>query len=170
MIGLWRYVFSIGLILATSGLAIILSHIALGVGTDSTPWPRFSVIVLYFWLIHRPAALSVPLVFVIGLAQDLVLGTIAGAGLLALLIATFALQTPVQPLRTMPLVYRWLGFAGYAIIVFTLEWGFTALAMLTIPPFEIAMVQCGMTFLVYPVISVTLRSVLRIGRTPRRTF
>lgn len=165
-----RGLLTYAMIILTSGLAIILSHVAIGVGADSTPWPRFSVIVVYFWLLHRPDYLSVPLVFVIGLFQDLVLGSIVGAGLIALLIATFAFEGLIKPLRTMPLVRRWLGFAAFAAVVFGLEWCLTAVALLSAPPHQIAMVQCGMTFLVYPAVSITLRSVLRIGRTPRRAF
>ncbi len=166
----WSLVWALTLVLVTCGFAIVLTHVALGVGADSTPWPRFSVIIVFFWMLHRPGIMTVPMVFLIGLAQDLVLGDIPGAGLLALVLASMMMGRWTIPLRTMPLAWRWIGFAGFAGLVFALEWVLTAAARLMLPPIDLVIVQAGMTFLLYPVISVIMRQILRIGRTPTRTL
>ncbi len=163
-------VWALVLVLATSFLAIILSHVALEVGPVSTPWPRFAVIIVFFWMLHRPDMMTVPMVFLVGLAQDLMLGDIAGAGVLSLMIATILLDRMLPPLRTMPLVLRWLGFGAFVGLVFALEWILTSAARLSMQPLDLVLMQGGMTFLVYPVISVAMRQFLRIGRTPRRAL
>ncbi len=170
MKALWSTFWALTLVLTTSFLAIILSHVALEVGPVSTPWPRFGIIIVFFWMIHRPDMMTVPMVFMVGLAQDLILGDIAGAGVLSLMIATILLDRMLPPIRTMPLVWRWLGFAAFAGLVFALEWILTSAARLSMQPLDPVFVQGGMTFLVYPVISIAMRQFLRIGRTPRRAF
>jgi len=167
---LWVSVWTFVLVLASSFLAITLSHVALEVGPVSTPWPRFGVIVVYFWMLHRPDMMTVPMVFIVGLAQDLIVGDIPGAGVLSLMIATILLDRMMPLLRTMPLVWRWLGFAAFAGLTFALEWVLTSAARLSMQPIDLVLVQGGMTFLVYPVISVAMRQFLRIGRTPRRAL
>ena len=166
----WSLAWSFVLVLVTCGIGIVLTHVALGVGADSTPWPRFSVILVYFWMLHRPGIMAIPMVFAVGLAQDLILGDIPGAGLLALVMASMMMMRSTASLRTMPLVWRLIGFAGFAALVFALEWVLTAAARLTLPPLDLVMVQGGMTFLLYPVISVAMRQIFRIGRTPIRSL
>ncbi len=170
MKAVWSSIWALALVLVTCGVAIVLTNIAMGVGPNSTPWPRFSVIVVFFWMLHRPEIMAVPMVFAVGLAQDLVLGDIPGAGVLALVLASMMMMRWTVALRTMPLVWRWIGFAGFAALVFALEWVLTAAARLMLPPLELVLVQGGMTFLMYPVISVAMRQILRIGRTPTRSL
>lgn len=166
----WLSALTVALVLVTCFVAIILSHVALGVGPVSTPWPRLGVGVVFFWRLHRPGTMTVPLVFVMGLAQDLVLGDIPGAGTLALVIAVLALDRMMPSLRTMPLAWRWAGFGAFAGTVFALEWVLTSAAHLSFQPLDLVLVQGAMTFLAYPLLSVAMRQVLRIGRTPRRGF
>ena len=163
----WLSVWTLALVLASTVLAILLSQVAMAVGPVSTPWPRFGVAVVFFWLLHRPGIMTIPMIFAVGLAQDLVVGDVPGAGVLALMIAAILLDRMLPPLRTMPLVWRWIGFAAFAALAFAVEWLLTAAAHLAFPPLDLVFVQGGMTFLVYPVISVAMRQVLRIGRTPR---
>ncbi len=166
----WTTTWTAALVLATSFLAIILSHIALGVGPDSTPWPRLGTIVVFFWMLHRPGTMNVPVIFLLGLAQDLILGDIPGAGVLALIIAVIVLDRMLPPLRTMPLVWRWLGFGAFISVIFAIEWILTSAARLAFQPLDLVLLQGCTTIVVYPVISVALRQVLRIGRTPRRAL
>jgi len=167
---LWFQIWTIFLVLASSLLGIIVSHIALGVGPVSTAWPRFGVIVVFFWMLHRPGTMTLPVIFALGLAQDLVLGDIPGAGVLSLVIAAIVLDRILPPLRTMPLVWRWLGFGAFLTVVFALEWVLTSAARLAFQPLDLVLMQGGITFLIYPVISIAMRQVLRIGRTPRRAL
>jgi len=166
----WLSVLTVVLVLVTCIGAILLSHVALGVGPVSTPWPRLGVGVVFFWRLHRPGTMTVPLVFVMGLVQDLVLGDIPGAGALSLVIAVLVLDRMMPMLRTMPLPWRWAGFGAFAVMVFALEWVLTSGAHLSFQPLDLVLVQGATTFLTYPLISISMRQVLRIGRTPRRGF
>lgn len=166
----WSSLWTVTLVVATCILGILLSNVALSVGPVSTPWPRFGIIMVFFWMLHRPATMTILMIFVIGLTQDLVLRDNPGAGVLALMIATILLDRMFPPLRTMPLVWRWMGFAVFIGAVFALEWVLTSAASLSLQPVDLVLIQGGMTFLIYPVISIALRQVLRIGRMPRRIF
>jgi len=126
--------------------------------------------VVFFWMLHRPGTMTLPVIFALGLAQDLVLGDIPGAGVLSLVIAAIVLDRILPPLRTMPLVWRWLGFGAFLTVVFALEWVLTSAARLAFQPLDLVLMQGGITFLIYPVISIAMRQVLRIGRTPRRAL
>jgi len=170
MKALWSTVWTAALVLSSSVLAIFMSNIALGVGPVSTAWPRFGIIVVFFWMLHRPGTMTLLLIFILGLVQDLILGDIPGAGVLALLITAIALDRMLLSLRTMPLVWRWLGFGAFVGIVFAIEWILTSAARLALQPLDLVVMQCGTTFLVYPAISVAMRQILRIGRTPRRAL
>ncbi len=170
MKGGFAEIITIPLILLTGIIGIILSEIALGTGAASSPWPRFAVILVFFWMLHRPAHMATPLVFAIGLAQDLVLGDIPGSGALAFIIAHTAARPLTQNLRFQPVVWRWLAFGPFVALVFFVQWVLTGLAMLKLPPGELVLMQATTTFLVYPLVSITLRSILRIGRTPKRSF
>ena len=166
----WLSVLTVALVLASCFLAILLSHVALGVGPVSTPWPKLGIALVFFWRLHRPGTMTIPMVFGMGLVQDLVLGDIPGAGALALLISVLLLDRTMPSLRTMPLPWRWAGFGAFTVMAFALEWVLTSIAHLSVQPFDLVPVQGSMTFLCYPVISISMRQVLRIGRTPRRNF
>jgi len=166
----WLSTLTFALVLASCFLAILLSHVALGVGPVSTPWPRLGIGLVFFWRLHRPGTMTMPLVLVMGLVQDLVLGSIPGAGTLALLVSVLLLDRMMPSLRTMPLPWRWAGFGVFAVMTFALEWVLTSIAYLSFQPFDLVLVQGAMTFLCYPPISISMRQVLRIGRTPRRNF
>lgn len=163
-------ILTIPLILLTGLIGIILSEVALGVGAASSPWPRFAVILIFFWMLHRPGHMVTLVVFAIGLTQDLVLGDIPGSGALAFIIAHTAARPLTQNMRFQPVVWRWLAFGPFVALVFFVQWMLTGLALLHLPPGELVLMQATTTFLVYPLVSITLRSILRIGRTQKRSF
>ena|GEM_PF-2372632 len=170
MKALWSSVWTIFIVLASTILGIILSHIALGVGAESTPWPRFGIIVVFFWMLHRPGIMAIPVIFLMGLLQDLILGDVPGVGVMSLLVAAMVLDRMLPPLRTMPLGWRWMGFGAFVIVVFTLSWVLTSAARLTFQPLDLIVLQGIATFAVYPLVSIAMRQILRIGRTPRRAL
>ncbi len=166
----WISAWTVFLVLASSLAGILLSHVALGVGPDSTPWPRFGVAVVFFWLLHRPGAMTVPMIFAIGLVQDLVLGEVPGAGVLALLATALLLDRMFPTLRTLPLGWRWLGFGAFAGMVCAIDWTLTSAARLAMQPLDLVVSQGAVTIVAYPLVSIALRQVLRVGRTPRRAL
>lgn len=166
----WLSVWTTCLVLGTSFLGIILSHVALGVGSESMPWPRLGVVAIFFWMLHRPKTMTIPMIFLLGLAQDMILGDVVGTGVLGLLVAALSFDRMLPMLRTMPLGWRWLGFGGFMLLAFTLQWALTSAARLAFQPVDLIMWQGVATFLIYPLVSIALRQVLRIGRTRRRTL
>ena len=166
----WSSALRVALVLSSCLITALLSNVALGVGPVSTPWPRLGLAAVFFWRLHSPNLMTVPAIFMVGLAQDLILGDIVGAGVLALVAAALMLDRMMPPLRTMPLVWRWFGFGAFAGMVFALEWGLTSAAHLSIQPLDLVVLQGGMTFLSYPVVSATMQQLLRLGGWPRRAY
>lgn len=145
--------------------AIALLVVPYGVGPESAWWPKFTVAVVFFWLVHRARAMPVLAVLAIGVVQDLVAGGVVGAGALPLVIASAVMRQWSEPLSGSRFLLRWFAFAGFAAFVLGGEWALTGLARLTVPPLNGPLAQFFVTVLAYLPISVFFRRVLRIGRT-----
>lgn len=158
-------VWSVIAIAATVLIALALSVVPIGVGPETAWWPKVTVAVVFFWMIHRPFGMPLLFVLVIGIAQDLVGGGVVGAGTLPLVIASAVLQPWTDSVAPAPIMVRWLAFIGFAAFIFAGEWALTGLARLTMPPSGPSVAQFLVTVLAYPLISLTFRRVLRIGRS-----
>ena len=145
--------------------ALTISVAPLGVGAATFPWPRLTVAVVFFWLLHRPRAMPVWAVFLVGLAQDLTGGGIVGAGTLPLVIASAAFRPFAEQVALSPLPMRAFAFLGFAALTMTGEWMLTGLARWAIPPLSAPLAQFFVTVLFYLPLSIVFRRVLRIGRT-----
>ena len=156
---------SVVAIFATILIAIALSVVPIGVGPATAWWPKVIVAVVFFWLIHRPLGMPLLVVLAIGITQDLVVGGVAGAGALPLLIAAAILRPWTDSLSVAPMALRWAVFTGFAAFTFAGEWALTGLARLTLPPAGPSIAQFLVTVLSYPLISLLFRRVLRIGRS-----
>ena len=73
---------------------------------------------VYYWAVHRPAALPAPAVFVLGLMADLLSGGFLGVNALVLLAAYAGMAT----------LRRWLVGASFAVV----WWGFAIVSALTL--------------------------------------
>jgi len=154
-------------------LAIIITVIAglgmsalpLGAGPDATVWPNFLLCVVFFWLVHRPLGLPTLAVLFVGLLDDLIGGGVLGAGMLALLIGSLMIRSGSDTLVRSAFGLRWLTFAGFAAVVFLIEWALTSLPRWSPLPVGVLFAQFLVTVIAYAPVSVLFRKVLRIGRT-----
>lgn len=156
---------SILAIILTVIAALAISAVPLGAGAGAMAWPNFTLCVVFFWIVHRPMGLPTLAVLFTGFAHDLIGGGVTGAGMLALLIGSFALRPAAEALDKSAFAPRWLAFAGFAAGVFLIEWALTSLPRWSLLPIGAPFAQYLVTVLAYVPVSVIFRRVLRIGRT-----
>ncbi|MCU0888673.1 MAG: rod shape-determining protein MreD [Rubritepida sp.] len=104
---------------------------------------------VFFWSVFRPAAMPPPVVFLLGLLQDLLAFTPLGAGVLTLLLAHGAALRWRGPLARAPFWLGWLGFAAVAAGAVALGWGLQALLSWQLPPSLPALHLLGLTVGLY---------------------
>lgn len=158
-------VWSVVAIIATILGSLALSVVPVGAGQDAAYWPKLTVAVVYFWLIHRPAGMPTFAVLAVGVILDMIGGGVVGAGALPLLVAGAAVRPFAGTLSFSPFTLRCLVFAGFAGFFFLGEWALTGLAHLSMPPINAPLAQFFVTVFSYLIVSVFFRRVIRIGRT-----
>jgi rod shape-determining protein MreD len=89
---------------------------------------------VFFWSIFRPAAMPPPVVFALGLLQDLLSFAPLGVGVLTLLLAHAAALRWRAPLARAPFWLGWLLFAAVAAGVAVLSWALQGLLGWQVPP------------------------------------
>lgn len=83
--------------------------------------PAFLLIAIYFWTITRPYLLPVPAVFMIGLAFDIVSGSIVGLHTFAFMLIVLLIRNQGRYLMGQAWPVLWLGFAVAAFILVLIE-------------------------------------------------
>jgi len=104
-------------------------------------------------------------VLFIGLFDDLIGGGVLGAGMLAILFGSFFVQSGAEALARSAFGMRWFAFAGFAAVVFFIEWALSSLPRWSPLPIGAPFAQFLVTVVAYAPISVVFRKVLRVGRT-----
>lgn len=114
---------------------------------------------VFFWSIFRPAAMSAPAAFALGMLEDLLTMAPFGTGVLILLMLhALALRFRGVIARQTFLVV-WLIFCCFAIGAAALEWLLQALLALTLLPVTPAALLCVIAAGLYPGISLLLTRV-----------
>jgi len=152
-------------IIITVLAALAISAIPLGAGAGAISWPNFTLCVVFFWIVHRPAGLPTLAVLFTGLAHDLIGGGIAGAGMIALLVGSLVLRPASDTLDKSAFAPRLMAFAAFAAAVILIEWALTSLPRGMLLPVGGPLAQFLVTVLAYVPVSLLFRRILRIGRT-----
>ncbi len=103
-------------------LLATLTKLPLGDGTGSVPMAHLTLILVYYWSIHRPEFLPLPVVAAIGLYQDLVWGGPPGLNMLVLLIAQVVLSNQQSLFTRRDFIVGWIGFVPVTILAMGLSW------------------------------------------------
>jgi rod shape-determining protein MreD len=109
-----------------------------------------------FWSIYRPAAMSPPVVFLIGLLLDLLALAPLGSGLLTLLLAHGLALRWRRILARLGFLLLWLAFCGFAAGAAALGYVLTALLAFDLPPVAPALQQAAVTACLFPPIALVL--------------
>jgi len=146
-------------------LLVILSQVPMQLPAAMPIAPAFAVISIYFWGLHQPDILPAPVVFAVGLFQDILGGLPIGLNGFLLLVLYGLVVSQRRYFFGKSFGVLWWGFAMVAIVTGVLEWAMMSIlsgAFLAIMP---VVVEQLTTAALYPVgasvFVLTHRSILR---------
>ena len=109
-----------------------------------------------FWSVFRPAAMSPPVVFVLGLLLDLLSLAPLGTGVLTLLVAHGLAVTWRRFLARQSFLFMWVAFCGFAAGASGLGYLLTAALSFDLPPAQPAFHQAALAAGLYPAFAALL--------------
>jgi rod shape-determining protein MreD len=147
---------------------MLLTGAPLGIADQAALLPAVTLACVYFWSLHRPAAMPPPAVFVIGLLFDLLGYLPLGVGVLSLLIVHGVALRWRGALTGRGFLWAWLAFTGIAVGAALLGWGLTALLSFRLLPVGPALLQTVLTVALYPALAVVFAGAHRTIADPER--
>lgn len=111
---------------------------------------------VFFWTIFRPAAMPAPVVFSLGLLQDLLSFAALGTGVLTLLILHGVTLRLRDFLVRQPFLASWAVFGGFAAGAGVLGWALQAVLGWILPPAAPGLHQFGIAVGLYPALAWVL--------------
>ncbi|WP_222182066.1 rod shape-determining protein MreD [Geminicoccus harenae] len=149
----------------TVAVALLLDLAPLPDAGPQAQAPRLTFAVVFFWALHRPELLPPLALFLLGLAGDLVAGSLIGLGPAMLLLLREAVARQQRLLLAASPLGRWVGFAGYVAVLMVAAWLVTSAHALRWQAIDPLAVQALLTVLAWPVVAVLLIQVH--ARLPR---
>lgn len=132
---------------------IVLGVVPLRLPEFAVIVPSFALMSVYFWTLYRADLMPAPVVFGLGLFQDVLSGGPLGVGAFVLLATYGAVLNQRRVLMRRTFAIGWFGFVGVALGAFTLNWLImTALSLTLFDPLAAGM-QYVMTVALYPVVA-----------------
>lgn len=111
---------------------------------------------VFFWTVFRPAAMPPPVVFLLGLLQDLLSFGPPGIGVLTLLIVHAVALRVRDWLVKQSFLLVWVVFCLFAVGAAGLGWGLHALLGWQLPPWAPGLHQVGLAVGLYPALASIL--------------
>lgn len=132
---------------------IVLDVVPLRLPEFAVIVPSFALMSVYFWTLYRADLMPAPVVFGLGVFQDVLSGGPLGVHAFVLLATYGAVLNQRRVLMRRPFAIGWFGFVGVALGAFTLNWLImTALSLTLFDPLAAGM-QYVMTVVLYPVVA-----------------
>ncbi len=128
--------------------------------------PLLPLIGVYYWILHRPDLITFPVLFVVGLFQDLLTGGPLGVSGFVFLTIGWLVLSQRRVLAGMPVLVVWSGFAMIAAVAVGLEWLIISGLYGEILPVRPAIYRALVTGAAYPIVAVCLHPVLRTMTPP----
>lgn len=141
--------------LPTAATAALLVLAAVPVGLPGAV-PAMALPCIFFWSVFRPASLPPPVVFGLGLMQDLLSAAPVGSGILTLLLAHGLATRWRRFLARRSFLMVWLAYCGFAAGAAALGWTLQALLSWTLPPAAPGVYQVALGAGLYPCLAYGL--------------
>ena len=122
--------------------------------------PATALACVFFWSLFRPASMSPPIVFVLGLLSDLLGLAPPGISVLVLLIV-HGLAVRWRSLAAQGFLVVWLAFVAVAAGGAALGWLLTSVLTLRLLPGPPALFQFGLTAGLYPLLALVFTAAHR---------
>lgn len=115
--------------------------------------PMYTLMAVYFWSVYRPDGFGYGAAFMIGILEDLLVGTPLGSTALALLICQWVVLNQKKFFKNRPFLEVWLAFAVIAVGTGILRWLCAGLIGTgRFSPFGDTAGSVVLTIVIYPVI------------------
>lgn len=137
---------------ACTALLLLLLAAPLHLPGQAQLQPAAALACVYFWSLFRPASMTPPVVFVLGLLSDLLGLAPVGISVLVLLVA-HGLAVRWRVIAAQGFLLVWLAFVAVAAGGAALGWALTSLFTLRALPVQPALFQFGLTAGLYPVLA-----------------
>jgi rod shape-determining protein MreD len=144
---------------------VVLSQVPMQLPAAMPIAPAFAVISVYFWGLHQPDVLPAPVVFAVGLFQDILSGLPIGLNAFLLLVLYGLVVSQRRYFFGKSFGVLWWGFAMVAIVMGFMEWSVMSILsgrVLAVMPVAVEQLT---TAALYPVVAyvfvLTHRSILR---------
>jgi rod shape-determining protein MreD len=147
---------------AVTALLMVLTSTPVGL---PSALPAVALACVFFWSVFRPAAMSPPLCFAIGLLQDLLAFAPLGIGILTLLIVHGLALRFRRFLARQSFLMVWLAYCAFAVGAAALGFVLQAALSWRLPPVAPAVVQFALSAGFYPAIAALLT---RLHKAMRR--
>lgn len=150
--------------------AVLIEAAPLGFTPGARPSPDLLFCIVAYWAVRRPAATPLLLVLALGLLRDFLTDVPVGAGALSLAIAAEVLRALSDRIIRHSVVVEWVAYALVAAAMLLAQWAMVLVTLMQPPYLTEILTQWLFTALFIPMVALTLRWILRVGRTapPRR--
>jgi rod shape-determining protein MreD len=149
---IWRHAFP-G---TTSLLLMLLSLAPFGLWGQAALLPTVALTCVWFWSLFRPAAMSPPVVFLIGVLLDLLGFLPPGVGALTMLTTFGIVQRLRRFLSRQRFAIIWLIFIAVACFIAVINWALVSLLTFSFLPAGPVLFQAGLAAAMYPVVAIPL--------------
>ena len=148
----WRHAFPV----ITSLLLMLLSIAHFGLWGQAALLPTVALTCVWFWSLFRPAAMSPPVVFLLGLMLDLLGFLPLGVGAVTMLVTHGIAHRSRRLLSRQGFTVVWLIFITVACDIAALNWVLVSLLTLSIEPPGPVLFQAGLAAAMYPAVAIPL--------------
>lgn len=125
-------------------------------------FPHMSLLLCCFWVMHYPHVWPLWVVFILGLAQDIVAGTALGIQALLLMVFCAAITRYARQLNLQNFRLLWVQIAMLSAIYMAALWLLMSWVMRDWLPIIPVLTETFWTILFYPVIHLLLIPILRL--------
>ncbi|MEO9900968.1 rod shape-determining protein MreD [Nisaea sp.] len=135
---------------ATMLLLVLVSAVPLGIPGYAQVSPAFTLMAVFYWAVYRPDLTPPSVVFLTGLAEDLVHGFPLGLTAIIFLAVYGVATTQRQTFLTKPFFIAWGGFVIISFGAFLLDWTLMSLFSLAWIAPDTVLARFGLTVALFP--------------------
>jgi rod shape-determining protein MreD len=146
---------------ATTLFAAVISVLPVKIPGYAALTPVFILMAAYHWTIYRPDLLPPLALFAIGLAEDLLAGSLIGVNALMLLLMRSAVLRYRRYFVNRNFPFVWSGFTLLAIVTMLCLWALQCLLDLSLLDFRNTVIRAALTIAIFPLASFLLGRVQR---------
>ena len=131
-------------------LLVLLSTIPFYIPGYGPTAANLVLMAVFYWAVHRPNLLSPITVFLIGLLQDILIGTPPGMNAIVLLLVRTVAVSQSRVFRGRSFIILWWGFGMVAVASAFVLWGLSAIYVFALINPLPGLFQAGMTTALFP--------------------